>query len=130
MAKCSKCGRDKKNGRQWLDYATHTYKYLCGKCYLDVINKRKKGFAISSIIKNEPIKISKLKAITISKYEYKLRKDLKKKIGKCEICGTNENLTIHHYLPKSEGGKDEAKNYMVLCRGCHTIYYHKELEKR
>lgn len=35
--------------------------------------------------------------------------------GKCAECGTTENLTLHHIVPLSDGGLDEAENFMILC---------------
>lgn len=38
---------------------------------------------------------------------------------KCQECGSEKNLTVHHKTPKSCGGLDRSWNYEVLCRGCH-----------
>ena len=37
----------------------------------------------------------------------------------CEICGRMTNLTIHHKVPKSEGGSLMPDNIQVLCKDCH-----------
>lgn len=39
--------------------------------------------------------------------------------GKCEDCGTSQNLTIHHVTPKKDGGSNNITNLKVLCRCCH-----------
>jgi RNA-directed DNA polymerase len=49
---------------------------------------------------------------------------LKKQKGKCTFCGqhfTPEDLIeVDHIIPKSQGGKDEYKNYQALHRHCHN----------
>lgn len=37
----------------------------------------------------------------------------------CWNCGSPKELTRCHIVPHSLGGKDEASNYVVLCRRCH-----------
>lgn len=37
----------------------------------------------------------------------------------CDFCGGDEELLIHHLIPKSKGGKDHIANIIVLCRQCH-----------
>lgn len=37
----------------------------------------------------------------------------------CNICGSHENLQVHHKLKKTMGGLDEIENLEVLCRDCH-----------
>ena len=42
----------------------------------------------------------------------------------CEKCLAEGRLTlmdeVHHILPVSRGGKNNAENLMSLCRSCHT----------
>ena len=44
----------------------------------------------------------------------------------CKECGTTENLTIEHKIPKGIGGKDSYKNLEILCLKCNMKRY-KEL---
>ena len=44
--------------------------------------------------------------------------------GECEKCGATGKLTIHHKVPKSEGGNLMPENVMVLCRKCHREEHH------
>jgi hypothetical protein len=41
----------------------------------------------------------------------------------CCACGLREPLSLHHVVPKSQGGDDVRENLVVLCgdgtRGCH-----------
>ncbi|MDJ0599559.1 MAG: group II intron reverse transcriptase/maturase [Crocosphaera sp.] len=50
---------------------------------------------------------------------------LRKQKGKCPLCGqyftTEDLIEIDHIIPKSEGGKDEYKNYQALHRHCHDV---------
>ena len=42
--------------------------------------------------------------------------------GKCEICGSKENLEAHHFIKWSECplGRIDVNNGMCLCHRCHT----------
>ena len=48
---------------------------------------------------------------------------LKRQKGKCNHCGLyfkdEDVLEIDHIIPRSEGGKDQYKNYQLLHRHCH-----------
>lgn len=44
----------------------------------------------------------------------------------CEICGKSGridkgNFDIHHIKPRSQGGKDNIENLILLCRKCHDL---------
>lgn len=54
----------------------------------------------------------------------KLWKDrLIAEVGKCEECGSTEDLTVHHKVPLGEGGSNKRDNVEVLCRNCHSQYH-------
>jgi 5-methylcytosine-specific restriction endonuclease McrA len=38
----------------------------------------------------------------------------------CEVCGTEDDLTVDHVLPKSMGGTDDPFNLRTLCRSHHA----------
>lgn len=42
--------------------------------------------------------------------------------GKCELCGSTENLEAHHIIYWSEypDGRIDLNNGMCLCHACHT----------
>lgn len=48
-----------------------------------------------------------------------------KKIGKCEICGSKENLIAHHIVPWecSIRGRVDVNNGQCLCENCHKIVH-------
>lgn len=70
-----------------------------------------------------PIKPDLLVAHEIKKYSgitirYKV---LKLDDFKCLMCGSEEDLTIDHVIPKSLGGKNEIENYQTLCKKCNSF---------
>jgi hypothetical protein len=42
-------------------------------------------------------------------------------VGRCEHCGSRENLTSHHIVSRSQGGVSVLDNIEVLCRDCHDM---------
>lgn len=38
----------------------------------------------------------------------------------CQFCGSKNELTIDHILPRSEGGSDDIKNLRCLCKTCNN----------
>lgn len=38
---------------------------------------------------------------------------------KCVACGTTDNLTKHHLIPRKKGGKGRKYNTVKMCRECH-----------
>jgi 5-methylcytosine-specific restriction endonuclease McrA len=38
---------------------------------------------------------------------------------RCAKCGSGENLTVDHIIPKSRGGKNWLKNLQTLCQPCN-----------
>lgn len=49
-----------------------------------------------------------------------LKQNILDKTGKkCYLCGADSEIDIHHIIPRTMGGKDEAKNLIPLCKYCH-----------
>ena len=46
------------------------------------------------------------------------KKIIKDKI--CFCCSSTEDLVVHHKHFRRDGGSDEDKNLVVLCRKCHS----------
>jgi hypothetical protein len=42
---------------------------------------------------------------------------------RCSKCGdkNRKNLTVHHIVPRSEGGETEDRNLITMCRKCHDL---------
>ncbi len=38
---------------------------------------------------------------------------------KCEVCGYALSVDVHHLIPRSQNGKDDADNLAVLCPNHH-----------
>jgi 5-methylcytosine-specific restriction endonuclease McrA len=39
--------------------------------------------------------------------------------GKCQLCGTTDNITVDHILPLKKGGTNHIDNLQPLCRTCN-----------
>ena len=39
---------------------------------------------------------------------------------KCQYCGSTQNLTIDHVIPKSKGGEDSWENLVTACIKCNN----------
>lgn len=48
-----------------------------------------------------------------------VRKQLLRQKGYCELCGSEDNLEIHHKI------YDESRNIILLCRKCHRTLHRK-----
>jgi 5-methylcytosine-specific restriction endonuclease McrA len=53
----------------------------------------------------------------------KLNKNKKQQVlqrdKKCLVCGTLENLTVDHIIPRSKGGTNHIENLQTLCNDCN-----------
>ncbi len=48
------------------------------------------------------------------------RKNVMKRDGnRCQYCGTHEDLTIDHVIPRSRGGMDTWENLVAACNRCN-----------
>lgn len=54
-------------------------------------------------------------------YKRNLRKEVLRRDGhKCLLCGSREDLTLDHIVPKSKGGKLIYNNLQTLCKQCNA----------
>lgn len=44
--------------------------------------------------------------------------------GKCRMCGSSDDLEVHHIIPVSQGGSKEEDNLCTLCNNCHIEIAH------
>jgi len=54
------------------------------------------------------------------------KSQMKPKFRVCFVCNKRKLTDFHHLKPRSEGGKDESRNFMVVCYDCHNIIEGKE----
>jgi len=50
----------------------------------------------------------------------KLRQVVLNRDGCCQRCGTEDNLTVDHIVPRTLGGDDSLSNMEVLCGKCNS----------
>jgi 5-methylcytosine-specific restriction endonuclease McrA len=49
-----------------------------------------------------------------------LRKQVLRRDGwQCQVCGSRQNLQVHHKKLRSQQGDDDDSNLITLCAGCH-----------
>ncbi len=54
-----------------------------------------------------------------AKVKKKVRDKVIRRDGRCLECGSIENLTVDHVIPKVKGGCNNVKNLITLCEGCN-----------
>jgi len=54
----------------------------------------------------------------------KLRESIIKRDGSCQMCGTEERLSVDHIVPRHLGGDDNPSNLQVLCSSCNSSKGH------
>jgi 5-methylcytosine-specific restriction endonuclease McrA len=48
----------------------------------------------------------------------------------CYRCERTDNLTVHHLVPRAEGGGDSLRNLITLCSKCHDYAEVEQLRTR
>jgi 5-methylcytosine-specific restriction endonuclease McrA len=46
---------------------------------------------------------------------------------RCQVCGSMQNLQVHHLKFRSQSGGDEEQNLITLCAQCHARVHRKAL---
>jgi hypothetical protein len=54
---------------------------------------------------------------------------IKRDEGKCQECGSREELEVHHIQPRRHGGRDAPSNLRTLCKECHTAITIADMER-
>jgi 5-methylcytosine-specific restriction protein A len=44
---------------------------------------------------------------------------------RCQVCGSMQNLQVHHLKFRSQSGADEEQNLITLCTECHERAHRK-----
>lgn len=108
-------------------YKNHQYHYICEKCGKEFARKSpiRNGRHIHCNdckqnrvhVKQEPQSLLDLSSRTVSKILYRAN-------CSCSICGWNESsCDIHHIIPKSKGGTNDADNLIIVCPNCHRVIH-------
>jgi len=50
----------------------------------------------------------------------KIREQIIRRDGCCQMCGTEERLSVDHIVPRTLGGDDNPSNLQVLCSSCNS----------
>lgn len=77
----------------------------------------------SKLKQKTPIKKVSKKRIMVSEKTYK--EVYERCNGMCAICGTNQNLHLHHVDGRGKDKTDDPKNCIMLCCYCHLEVVHK-----
>jgi 5-methylcytosine-specific restriction endonuclease McrA len=48
------------------------------------------------------------------------RQVLERDDWRCQVCGSMQQLQVHHLEFRSHSGGDEEQNLITLCGGCHA----------
>jgi hypothetical protein len=100
------------------------FKRICPVCNKEFMATTNRNFycSINCLKTNYVIthrkKLLKIRAKTM--YNLSLN-DYTKFTEKCFICGFNKHISLHHIIPKFNGGKDEFNNYIGLCFNHHKM---------
>ena len=63
--------------------------------------------------------VSSLKNGSSSKWR-RIRQTIINRDRCCQMCGTEEKLTVDHIIPRVLGGDDNPSNLQVLCGSCNS----------
>ena len=53
-------------------------------------------------------------------YKALCRRVLERDSWRCQVCGSSQNLQVHHKQLRSQQGSDEDSNLITLCARCHA----------
>lgn len=93
----------------------------CNNC----LNKEYKKVSKNGLkpLKKTPIKKVSKKRVFVSKKTY--NEVFERCNGVCAICGTNQNLHLHHIDGRGKYKTDDPNNCVILCSYCHLEVVHK-----
>jgi hypothetical protein len=82
-----------------------------------------KGFKRPTILRLNKYKYIPFKKVTLSRNNIYRRDDYT-----CVYCGTENDLTIDHVIPRSKGGKNTWENLVTCCGTCNVTKCNKDLD--
>jgi 5-methylcytosine-specific restriction endonuclease McrA len=70
--------------------------------------------------------LSKRPRLRLDPHSYKelCRQVLVRDNWRCQVCGSKNNLQVHHQQLRSQQGSDEDSNLITLCVDCHERLHH------
>jgi 5-methylcytosine-specific restriction endonuclease McrA len=68
-----------------------------------------------------PQMLAKRPRLRLDSHSYKelCRQVMERDNWRCQVCGLQQNLQVHHKQLRSQQGSDEDFNLITLCAGCH-----------
>lgn len=112
--KCKKCGNE------LTGHQTSYCSYYCSKLHLKSLYKKRNKDKINAYHREYRKKIND----DTNRYRTTTRKNHLKEHQKCSKCGKENNLEVHHILPRKYAGTHHPDNLLTLCR-----FHHYKLEK-
>lgn len=81
----------------------------------EVIRSIDSTYPYPSIIKINRYVTAPYRGVVLTRYNV-----FKRDAHKCQYCGTKNDLTLDHLIPKSKGGKTTWKNIVTACKKCNA----------
>ena len=66
------------------------------------------------------VSMSSLKGSGSTAQWRRIREQIIKRDGCCQMCGTEERLSVDHIVPRTHGGDDNPMNLQTLCSSCNS----------
>ena len=57
-------------------------------------------------------------------YKELCRQVMERDHWRCQVCGSTNNLQVHHRQFRSQQGPDEESNLITVCASCHERLHH------
>ncbi len=57
--------------------------------------------------------------LSLKEYEALRKRVLERDSWRCQSCGSQRELQVHHVNPRSQLGHDALQNLITLCVSCH-----------
>ena len=100
---------------------------ILGKSKHTIISYIKKGFLRGGKCGRWRVNKADVENFSPPKKAYRKKTDAKQRQKalerdgyKCQICGSTENLEVHHIKHREDGGTDALGNLVTLCALCHA----------
>ena len=118
--KCINLRFRKKQGKTYC-YCTKKRAVIEFSCCFNCSNREYKK--VAKMVAKKPIKKVSKKRVTVSRKTYD--EVYERCNGRCAICGTTQNLHLHHIEGRGKDKTDDPNNCIMLCQHCHLDVVHK-----